>query len=76
MTLAAITYQNVQHWVNAHTKTYTPDSLDTEMIDYYDHDDERERKQMHHSSRPVRIYSVEPNESEEGSGSGVGDEWR
>jgi hypothetical protein len=33
VTLAAITYRNVQHWANAYTKRYTPDSVDTEMID-------------------------------------------
>ena len=27
VTLAAITYRNVQHWANAHTKRYTPDSV-------------------------------------------------
>ncbi len=32
VTLAAITYRNVQHWANAHTKSYTPDSVDTEMM--------------------------------------------
>jgi len=27
----------VQHWANdAHTKRYTPDSVDKEMINYYD----------------------------------------
>ena len=67
MTLAAITYRNVQHWANAHTKRYTPDSVGTEMMDYYDHD-ERERKQMHHSSGPVRIYNrAGPDESEKGA---------
>ena len=64
MTLAAITYRNVQHWANAHTKRYTPDSVETDMMDYYNHD-ERERKRMHHSSGPVRIYRA-------GGGSGGG----
>ncbi len=41
-------------------------------MDYYDHD-ERERKQMHHSSRPVRIYRAGPDESEEGYGCSSGD---
>ncbi len=48
----AALYQNVQHWANAHTKRYTPDSVRDEMMDYYD----RERKQMHHSSGSARIY--------------------
>ncbi len=34
-----------------------------EMMDYYDHD-ERERKQMHHSSGPVRIYRAGRTEKE------------
>ncbi len=63
MTLAAITYRNVQHWANAHTKRYTPDSMDTEMIDYYDHQ-ERKWKEMHHSSGPGCIYRAGPDESE------------
>ncbi len=41
------------------------------MMDYYDHD-ERERKQMHHSSGPVRIYRAEPDESGGDGGSGGG----
>ena len=69
--LAAITYRNVQHWANAHTKRYTLDSMDTEMMNYYDHD-ERERKQMHHSSGPVRIYRAGPDESNENGGSSGG----
>ncbi len=57
-------------WANAHTKRYTPDSVDTEiMMDYYNHD-ERERKQMHHSSGSVRIYRAEPDESNESNESG------
>ncbi len=39
------------------------------MMDYYDHD-ERERKQMHHSSELVRIYRAGPDESEEDGGGG------
>ena len=42
------------------------------MMDYYDHD-ERERKQMHHSSGPVRIYRAGPDESDESGGSSGGD---
>ncbi len=77
MTLApTITYRNgcdisgmaVQHWANAHTKRYTPDSVDTERMDYYDHD-ERERKQMHHSIGPVRIYRKGPDKNDESGGS-------
>ena len=33
-------------------------------MDYYDHD-ERERKQMYHSSGPVRIYRAGLDESED-----------
>ncbi len=74
MSLAAITYyRNVQHWANAYTKRNTPDSVDTtKMMDYYDHD-ERERKQMHHSNGPVRIYRVGPNESVKDGGCGSRD---
>ena len=68
VTLAALTYWNVQHWAKAHTKRYTPDSVQENMMDYYDHD-ERERKQMHHSSG-VRIYRSGPDE-EGTSGGGV-----
>ena len=39
------------------------------MMDYYDHD-ERERKQMYHSSGPVRIYRAGLDESEDGECSG------
>ncbi len=69
--LAAITYRNLQHWANAHTKRYTPDSVDTEMMDYYDHD-ERERKQMQYSGGPVRIYRAGPDESDKSGGGGSG----
>ena len=73
MTLAAITYRNVQHWAKAHTKRYTPDSVQENMMDYYDHD-ERERKQMHHSSG-VRIYrSGGPDEEGNSGGGGLADE--
>ena len=72
VTLAAITYQNVQHWANAHTKRYTPDSVREDMMDYYDHD-ERERKQMHHSSGPVRIYKAGPDGSGNMDDGGRGD---
>jgi hypothetical protein len=41
------------------------------MMDYYDHD-ERERKQMHHSSGPVRIYRAGPDESAKSGGSSGG----
>jgi uncharacterized membrane protein YgcG len=74
VTLAAITYRNVQHWANAHTKRYTPDSVETDMMDYYDHD-ERERKRMHHSSGPVRIYRAgggSGGDGGRGSGGGSG----
>jgi uncharacterized membrane protein YgcG len=71
VTLAAITYRNVQYWASAHTKRYTPNSVETEMMDYYDHD-ERERKQMYHSSGPVRIYRAGLDESEDGGCSGGG----
>jgi len=71
VTLAAITYRNVQHWARAHTKRYTPDSVERDMMDYYDHD-ERERKQMHHSSGPMRIYKVGPDESVDGGSSDGG----
>ncbi len=69
---------------NAHTKRYIPDSVDSEMMDYYD-PDERERKQMHYnSSGPVRIYKAGPDESDksggssggDGSSGGGGDGWR
>ncbi len=44
------------------------------MMDYYDHD-EREQKQMRHSSGPVvRIYRAGPGESAEDGGSGGVDE--
>ncbi len=39
-----------------------PDSVDTEMMDYYDHDERGERKQMHQSSGSVRIYKAGPDE--------------
>ncbi len=39
------------------------------MMDY----DERERKQMHYSSGPVRIYRAGPDEIGEGVGSSGGD---
>ena len=61
VTLASINYRNVQHWAQAHTKRYTPDSVQEDMMDYYDHD-ERERKQMQHSSGPMRIYRAGPDE--------------
>ena len=57
VTLAALTYRNVQHWAKAHTKRYTPDSVQENMMDYYDHD-ERERKQMHHSSGRSAYLSI------------------
>ncbi len=47
------------------------DSVDTEMMDYYDHD-ERERKQIHHSSGSVRIYRAGPDESDKSGGSSGG----
>ena len=75
VTLAAITYQNVQHWANAHTKRYTPDSVREDMMDYYDHD-ERERKQMHHSSGPVRIYKAGPDGSGNMDGGNMDDDGR
>ena len=62
---------DVQHWANAHTKRYTPDSADTEMMNYCDHD-ERERKQMYHSSGRVRIYRAGPDESDKSGGSSGG----
>ena len=68
VTLAALTYRNVQHWAKAHTKRYTPDSVQENMMDYYDHD-ERERKQMQFSSGAARIYRSGPDE-EGGSGGG------
>ncbi len=40
-------------------------------MDYYDHD-EQGRKQMHHSSGPVRIYRPGPDESDESGGSSGG----
>ncbi len=61
----------MEHWANAHTKRLPPDSVDTEMMDYYDHD-ERERKQMHHSSGPVHIYRAGPDESDKSGGSSGG----
>ena len=70
VTLAALTYRNVQHWAKAHTKRYTPDSVQENMMDYSDHD-ERERKQMHHSSGAARIYRSGPDE-QGGSGGGAG----
>ncbi len=39
------------------------------MMDYYDHD-ERERKQMHHSSGRMRIYRAGPDESNKSDKSG------
>ncbi len=54
--------------------TPTPDSLDTEMMFYYDHA-ERERKQMHHSSGPMRIYRAGPDESDKSGVSSGGSEW-
>ena len=42
------------------------------MMDYYDHD-EREQKQMHHSSGAVRIYRSGPDE-EGDSGGGIAEE--
>ena len=71
VTLAAITYRNVQHWAKAHTKRYTPDSVQENMMDYYDHD-ERERKRMHHSSGAARIYRSGPDDEQGGSGGGGG----
>ena len=65
VTLAAITYRNVQHWAKAHTKRYTPDSVQEDLMDYYDHD-EGERKQMQHSGGAARIY----RSGQEESGSG------
>jgi hypothetical protein len=41
------------------------------MIDYFDHD-ERKRKQMHHSSGPVRIYRAGPDKSDKSGGSSGG----
>ncbi len=41
------------------------------MMDFYDHD-ERERKQMHHSSGPMRIYRTGPDESNKSGGSSGG----
>jgi hypothetical protein len=72
VTLAALTYRNVQHWAKAHTKRYTPDSVQESMMDYYDHD-ERERKQMQHSSG-VRIYRSGPDEEENSGGGGLANE--
>jgi len=72
VTLAAITYQNVQHWANAHTKRYTPDSVRDDMMDYYDHD-ERERKQMHHSSGSARIYRTDGSGNMDDGGRGNAD---
>jgi len=68
VTLAAITYRNVQHWTKAHTKRNSPDSVQEDMMDYYDHD-EGERKQMHHSSGAARIYRSGLDEGEDGNGS-------
>ncbi len=57
----------------AYTKRYTQYSVVQEnMIDYYDHD-ERERKQMHHSSG-VRIYRSGPDEEENNGAGGLADE--
>ena len=54
------------------SKRYTPDSVQENMMDYYDHD-ERERKQMHHSSG-VRIYRSGPDEEGNSGGGGLADE--
>jgi len=58
----------VQHWTKAHTKRNSPDSVQEDMMDYYDHD-EGERKQMHHSSGAARIYRSGLDEGEDGNGS-------
>ena len=43
------TFINARKWALAHNKSLDPDSIPTDLADYYDHD-ERETNRMLHSS--------------------------
>ena len=45
-------------WALAHNKSRGPDSIPTDLADYYDHD-ERETNRMLHSSGPERRYMAD-----------------
>ena len=62
VTLASINYRrNVRAALDTSTHQAL-DSVQEDMMDYYDHHDERERKQMQHSSWSMRIYRAGPDE--------------
>ena len=62
VTLAKITFTNAQKWALAHNRLRDPDSVVTDLADYYDHD-EHEVKRMLHSSGPERIYMADQEDS-------------
>ena len=62
VTLARITFTNAQKWALAHNKPRDPDSVVTDLADYYDHD-EREINRMIHSSGPERRYMADQADS-------------
>ena len=61
VTLAKITFTNARKWALAHNKSRDPDSIPTDLADYYDHD-ERETNRMLHSSGPERRYMADHQE--------------
>ena len=56
VTLAAITFSNAQKWFKAHNKSQDPDSLTSDMTDFYE-DDTIEIRRMLHSAGPDRIHA-------------------
>ena len=56
VTLAAITFSNAQKWFKAHNKSQDPDSLTSDMTDFYE-DDTIEIRRMLHSAGPERIHA-------------------
>ncbi len=75
MTLAKITFTNAPKLTTRTQQAATSDSMIIDLVDCYDHDDEREVTRMLHCSGPERIYMMENQDcggrAEE---DGVGDE--
>ena len=61
MTLAKITFTNARKWALAHNKSRDPDSIPTDLAEYYDHDD-RETNRMLHNSGPERRHMADHQE--------------
>ena len=56
VTLAVITFENALKWAKGHNKSCNPDSVTSDLMDYFDHD-EKEQKRMRNSSELVCLYN-------------------